>query len=208
MTEGIKLHRAASFGDDYLSEFDRVLDRYLATRPGYLLEWGTGHTTLELLPRLDRIGCRLFVTIDDSRDYVDEVFRGIEPRSWLRSVVQDRVGPKLSRADPELAYSTYPLLVGHRFDFIYIDGRRRMECALVAALLAHEETIVVIHDHARSRYQPIRALFDIVEDGKQFRVLRARAELVRLFGARAEEIIADVRRTNPLAAAASSSLEG
>jgi hypothetical protein len=38
--------------------------------------------------------------------------------------------------------------------------------------MSHHETIVALHDYRRTRYQPVTALFDIVEDGPQFRVLR------------------------------------
>lgn len=195
--DAIRLHPAASFGGDYLDEFNAVLDRYLVGMPGNVLEWGSGHTTRALVSRLERTGCRLFVTIDDNADYLREVLCDVEPRPWLRPIVEDRVGPKTGQSDPELAYATRPLLFGVKFDFIYIDGRRRMECALTAALLAHEETVVVIHDYRRGRYQPIRALFDVVEDGRQFRVLKARPELVRAFAPRVHEIIADVRGANP-----------
>lgn len=185
-----------AFGAAYLDEFTRVLDTYLTASPT-VLEWGAGHTTWELLARLDRIGCRLFVTIEDWPDYLAEILREVRPRPWFRAILEDRVGPKVDQFDPELTYSTRALQLGTRFDFIYIDGRRRMECALVAALLAHEDTIVVIHDYRRGRYQPIRALFDIVEDGPQFRVMKARPELVRLFDERRREIMTDMRAASP-----------
>jgi hypothetical protein len=187
----------AAFGSAYLDEFTRVLDTYLTASPAAVLEWGAGHTTWQLLARLDRIGCRLFVTVEDWPDYLDEILREVRPRPWFRAILEDRVGPKVDQFDPELTYSTRVLQLETRFDFIYIDGRRRMECALVAALLAHEDTIVVIHDYRRGRYQPIRALFDILEDGPQFRVMKARPELVRLFDERRREIMTDMRAASP-----------
>lgn len=197
MVDQIKLHPASSFGDDYIDHFNDVLDRYLTKTPGNILEWGSGHTTRELLERLDRIGCRLFVTIDDDPDYLREVLREVGPRPWFRAIAESRIGPKLSQSDPALAYATRPLLFDTPFDFIYIDGRRRMECALTAALVAHEETVVVLHDYRRGRYQPIRALFDILEDSPHFRVMKARPELVALIRDRPREITVDVRQANP-----------
>jgi hypothetical protein len=84
----------------------------------------------------------------------------------------DLIGPKLSDRDPELNYAMLPLGWGRKFDFIYIDGRRRMECAMVATLVSHSGTIVILHDYRRARYQSVRLLFDIIEDGPQFRVMR------------------------------------
>jgi len=170
MSSSVELYPTDSFGRDYLAEFTRVLDRFLRAAPGNILECGAGYTTLELLRRLDANGCRLFVTIDDNEEYLREVLKHYEFRPWFRPITESLIGPRMSQSDPELAYSTSPLLLGEVFDFIYIDGRRRMECALTSALLAHEETIIVLHDYRRGRYPPIRALFDIVEDGVAFRV--------------------------------------
>jgi hypothetical protein len=47
-----------------------------------------------------------------------------------------------------------------------------MECAMVATLVSHSGTIVILHDYRRARYQSVRLLFDIIEDGPQFRVMR------------------------------------
>jgi hypothetical protein len=192
MSSSVELYPTDSFGRDYLAEFNRVLDRFLRAAPGNILEWGAGYTTLELLRRLDANGCRLFVTIDDNEEYLREVLKHSEPRPWFRPITEGLIGPRKNQSDPELAYSTSPLLLGEVFDFIYIDGRRRMECALTSALLAHEETIIVLHDYRRGRYQPVRALFDIVEDGVAFRVMKPRRELLPLIRERALGIVTDV----------------
>lgn len=208
MSDHIELHTAESFGNDYLREFNRVLDRHLALRTGNVLEWGAGYTTYEILKRLDVLGCRLFVTVDENPDYLREILRRVKPRPWFRAVAQDLAGPRSSQTDPETAYSTRPLLLDCQFDFILIDGRRRMECAFVASLLAHEETVVVLHDYRRGRYQPILALFDVVEDGPQFRVMRARPGLLALVRERARAIIDDIRRQNDWQATAFFDFDG
>ena len=69
-------------------------------------------------------------------------------------------------------YATFPLSIEARFDIIFIDGRRRMECAFTAAQLCRADTIVILHDYRRGRYQGVRFLFDIIEDGTQFRVMK------------------------------------
>ena len=53
-----------------------------------------------------------------------------------------------------------------------------MECALVASLLCHEDSVVLLHDYRRARYQVARAFYDIVEDGPQFRVMRPKPALL------------------------------
>jgi hypothetical protein len=37
---------------------------------------------------------------------------------------------------------------------------------------------VALHDYRRARYQPVRALYDVIEDGTQFRVMRRRQDLL------------------------------
>jgi len=88
-----------------------------------------------------------------------------------------------------------PISFGGKFDFIFIDGRRRMECAFVAALLASEDAVIVIHDYRRNRYQTILSLFDVVEDGPQFRVLRVKSEIKNSFSKSLADVQAKVSGT-------------
>jgi hypothetical protein len=184
-----------SYGSTYLPEYRRILSQYCRPKTGYFLEWGAGHTTAVMIDHLDRIGCNKFVCIDDYRPYLEKVLESLPARPWLFSVIASREGLMRSQKDPELAYSTHPLTYGEKFDYIYIDGRRRLECAAVSALLCHSQTIIVVHDYLRARYQPMRLIFDIVEDGVQFRVMKMRPELQRLADARSAVILNELRGT-------------
>src|SRR5690606_14699995 len=84
----------------------------------------------------------------------------------------DLQGPSWNQADQYPSYSSYPFYLKTRFDVAYIDGRRRSECALVASQILREGGIVILHDWRRSRYEPLRALYDTIEEGAQFLVLR------------------------------------
>jgi hypothetical protein len=60
-----------------------------------------------------------------------------------------------------------------QFDFILIDGRRPLECAFVASPPCHR----IPWSPARSppqANQPVRALFEILEEDSQFRIMRPR----------------------------------
>lgn len=165
---------AGKYGQRYLAEYRRVLETYAGDAKA-ILEWGSGLTSqIAAMHAATLPGFELFLTIDNKPEYQKAIFAERERPAFLQTVVLDLTGPCQSRADPELAYSTYPLGLGRKFDFIFIDGRRRMECAFIASLLCHETTVVAIHDYKRARYQPALALFDIVEDGVEFRVMRAR----------------------------------
>lgn len=159
------------YGPDYADEFRRVLLTY-APNARQFLEWGAGYTTRLIAEHCARNKGEYFLTVDDNRDYLRDVITPLLGHRFVNACAIDLVGPCVNDRDEGPNYSTYPLTLGRRFDFIFIDGRRRMECALMARLMCHRETVVVLHDYRRTRYQPVRALFSIVEDGSQFRVMQ------------------------------------
>lgn len=167
---------ARKFKPVYIAEFHRVLETYAAGVRS-ILEWGSGLTTQMLAEYASHLpDFELLLTIDSNAPYQEAIFAARERPAFLKEVALDLVGPQ--SLAPELPYSTYPLGLGRKFDLIFIDGRRRMECAFIAALLCHDKTVIVVHDYRRARYQPILALFDLVEDGKEFRVLRPRPSIL------------------------------
>jgi LPS sulfotransferase NodH len=168
--------KPAAYGRDYVSELCRILDTYVGGKAQSVLEWGTGLTTQILAEYGQRVwNTELLLTIDHSQTYQNAVFANRSKPSFVMLKCLDRVGPTRSNSDQELNYSTFPLSLKKTFDIILIDGRRRMECAFIAATLCHEKTLVILHDYRRARYQPVLALFDVVEDGAQFRVLRIKS---------------------------------
>jgi hypothetical protein len=179
----------STYGPDYISELCRVLDAYHPNEVRSILEWGSGLTTQVFADYGSRNwGTDLFVTIDENAAYQSCIFAGRTRPKFLLEKVLPQVGPGLNQQDPQLSYSTFPLILGTRFDVIFIDGRRRMECAFVAAIMCRPETIIILHDYRRSRYQPVLALFDLIEDGSQFRVMRLRPNVVAALAPGAEYV--------------------
>lgn len=111
------------------------------------------------------------LSIDDNEAYSNAVRTHVSSPDFELLCV-DLVGPKRNQSAPEPNYSTCPLSTGRSYDLIYIDGRRRMECAMMALLLGDGSQVVILHDYRRGRYQPVRHFYDIIEDGDQFRVMR------------------------------------
>jgi hypothetical protein len=178
---------AAKFKPRYASEFRRVLDTWAGEGVASILEWGSGLTTQMLAAHAARLpGFELLLTIDSNASYQEAIFADRERPAFLKEVALDLTGPQ--SLAPELVYSTWPLGLERSFDLIFIDGRRRMECALTAALVSHPKTTILIHDYRRRRYQPILALFDRIEDGPEFRVMRPRAALLAAFEERQEAV--------------------
>jgi hypothetical protein len=174
--EGQVSDAATLFGADYIPELRRIVDTH-APAAATFLEWGTGVSTL-LFAEIAGERSGAFVSIDHHAEYARSAVAGIRPPAIVRSLVADLEGPMLGQDDPGCNYSSLPLSLGMDFDFIYIDGRRRIECAHTAFLLSSPSTIVVLHDYRRERYQAVKVLFDVLEDGSQFRVLKAKPSLL------------------------------
>jgi hypothetical protein len=186
---GGKTVTAGSYGSNYIPEFCRVINAYNKVNPGYILEWGSGLTTQILAGYAEIWASKFMLSMDENGVYQKAIFANRPLPRLLTLKTIDRVGPCRSQADPELNYSTFPLSFGHKFDLIFIDGRRRMECAFVAALICNVDATIIIHDYRRTRYQPIIALFDVLEDGSQFRVLRPRRDVHAAFSITSAKLI-------------------
>jgi hypothetical protein len=172
LTFGSSVRGSEVYGADYLSELDRLIRLFVPREHGAVLEWGIGNSTLFLLDNHARYGVRRLVSIDHDRAYFDAVLAQLPHWPGFHPLCCDLMGPKLSDRDPEPNYATVPLTLGHRFDLIYIDGRRRLECALVAVQLCNPAGVVLMHDYRRRRYDSVRVLYDVLEEGSQFRVMR------------------------------------
>lgn len=160
-----------TYGDEYTAEYRRLLRAHV-TQPGArLLEWGSGLTTQMAAEHAEAAGAALLVSVDHTRDYVRALARRLPRRDFLHLWWADLNGAAGLHGP---AYSTLPLRYGPPFDFILVDGRRRLECALVAARLVAPGGVVVLHDHYRERYRLFDSLFEPVEVKRQFKVMRVR----------------------------------
>jgi len=186
--KGRTVHES-QYGSDYISSLKQILGNHLKRGARSILEWGSGLTTLVFSELGASWGTELLLTIDNYQAYQESIFLARERPSFVRMAALDIDGPSKSQRDPELNYSSFPLSLGRKFDLIFIDGRRRVECAFIAALVSHPDTIVIVHDYRRGRYQSMRALFDILEDGSQFRVMRLRPGVVESLADGYERVI-------------------
>ncbi|WP_156181116.1 hypothetical protein [Desulfovibrio sp. TomC] len=183
-----KYYSENTYGEDYVPEFCRVIENASVHGSNNVLEYGSGITSLVLLDYCSKWNSQLFVTIDDNKEYQDAIFENRNKPSFFKPITQSINGECKNDRDLSLNYSTYPLSLGIKFDIIFIDGRRRVECAFISALLSNQCTTIIMHDYRRLRYQPILSIFDIVEDGPQFRLLRLKQELNYLFNKKFEII--------------------
>lgn len=174
-TEEVKpmLQNPEQYGQAYDTEFRRVLRQYAGEATTFL-EWGAGYTTRMTIEHIGDRPVDLFLTIDHNKSYLDKVVEEYTDCAYLQSKAMSLEGPCVDDRDTGLNYATFPFTAGRTFDFIFIDGRRRMECAMMALALSNPDSIIVIHDYRRTRYQPLLAFYRIIEDGPQFRVVAPR----------------------------------
>lgn len=162
---------AEAYGDAYQSEFRTLLEG-LHPSASRFLEWGSGVTT-GIMCEIAKTRSNPFVlSIDHNQAYQKQVAAELPKYPFLHLRTQDLQGRSYSQADMGPSYSTYPLYLGASFDVIFIDGRRRMECALAATQCLNEGGFVILHDWRRDRYQVVRTLFDVVSEEGEFLVLR------------------------------------
>jgi predicted O-methyltransferase YrrM len=166
------------FGSDFLPELARIVDSHAGSASAFL-EWGAGLSTL-LLAEIAGSRGNTYISIDHNEAYARSVASRIHPPAAVRLLACDLTGPKLGQTDQGLNYTNAPAALDLDFGFILIDGRRRLECLFMAFILSGPETVVVLHDYRRARYQAALVLFDVIEDGPQFRVLRAKPGLLVL----------------------------
>lgn len=139
-----------------------------------------GNSTQFLIEQREPLRLSALFSLDCAPDYFVALRQTLPNWDAFHPFCIDLMGPKASDRDPELNFATFPLSLDAQFDMIFIDGRRRMECALTAAQLCRPDTVVALHDYRRARYQGVRLLFDIVEDGTQFRVMKLKPRLTAL----------------------------
>jgi len=177
------------YGNDYLEEFHRLIANYSTQHVRAVLEWGSGSTTKVLYQFCKERNAEVLLTIDDNQAYLQAFVEVLPKDPIIMAKSLGLTGPCASQSDAGFNYSCFPLSLRRKFDVIFVDGRRRMECMLVAAVLSHEETIVLLHDYRRQRYQYISFLFDIIHEGEQFRLFKLKKSVLEATTADREKVL-------------------
>jgi hypothetical protein len=171
------------FGADFLPELERVIDAYAPPGALQCLEWGSGLSTQLLNDLVARRG-GFVVTVENNPEYLASVASALSQPELVEAVAADLTGSRRGQQeqDLQLAYSTAPLARGTDFDLVLIDGRRRLECSFCSLLMTHANSLVILHDYRRARYQAVGAFYDTVELGNQFRVMRPKPGILAALG--------------------------
>ncbi|WP_431201381.1 hypothetical protein ACQ86E_19640 [Bradyrhizobium betae] len=163
----------------YMSEFIFLIDKYSSEKTRNMLEWGAGFTTRWLCALAEKRKAELFVTVDTNAEYLSQViaFMPPSPYRFEAHAVQEIGETDDHSRSPAFHYATFPLHFEKHFDLIFVDGRRRNECLMMASILQSDHGHVIVHDYRRKRYEAGMSYFDVVEDFFGFRVLRRRRDL-------------------------------
>jgi len=141
----IKLERAPLMDPGEIVVLRDLLVKY---HPQRVLEWGSGGSTLTwpvMFPEME------WWTVEHNPAYYEA----------LRSQVGSNV--HLVHLPFPDYYNLRPASVG-QFDFIIVDGRKRVECLSAARALLRPGAVAVLHDSSRERYRPAWAYYHEVQE--------------------------------------------
>lgn len=117
------------------------------TQATLMLEWGPGLSTDIMLAA---VTTRRVISIEHDPRYVADIEARLRGASgW--SLVQ------MPCTNRDSSYATCALDIardqGALFDLIFIDGRRRIECLLVALQIIRPGGLILLHDWCRTNYR-------------------------------------------------------
>jgi predicted O-methyltransferase YrrM len=124
--------------------FGRRVSRYLEC-----LEWGAGASTVffPMLLEDNNIPYR-WTSIEHNPDWQRAVFA---ERGKLNIDVICIPASEPAR-EPMDSYVDFPLHMGRKFDFIFVDGRKRRRCLVSALQVLAPNGVVILHDAHREYY--------------------------------------------------------
>ena len=138
-----------------IHSFEKYLRKWLLDiKPGRILEWGPGKSTeimLECAPDAK------IISFEHDKSWYKRALKKFGDK------VELRLRPALSNGRMS-AYAVEAYLSKEaKFDLIFVDGRRRVECLLTATRLVSEDGVVILHDADRKDYVLGIELYDIIE---------------------------------------------
>lgn len=136
-----------------------------ARNPKNILEWGPGKSTRMMVEECP--GAKI-LSIEHELKYINRFMaEGCPENVTLIHKTLDMKG------GTSQGYITWPLYLKEKYDLIFIDGRFRFDCIMIASLLLNEKGVVIVHDTHRKIYHPAFNLFSYneVDEEKRTTVL-------------------------------------
>ena len=123
-------------------------------KPKRILEWGPGLSTQVMRERCPKAN---IISIEHQKKYYDiamDQLRGLNIQLFLIEENENSSMPNY----------TNPPVFGF-FDFIFVDGRHRVDCLKTSMKLIKKNGIIMLHDAERLEYQRGINLFKKVDEG-------------------------------------------
>ena len=148
--------------------FLKVLEDVAAIiQPECVLEWGPGRSTAAIIS-----------------GWPDVQITSIEHQERFYEREKKRVGDNVNLVLAPLIeagpsnYESWPLqhMAETKFDMIFVDGRRRIGCLLVAREVVSADGFVLLHNARRKQYRAGIALFEVVSRIGQTYIMRRKLE--------------------------------
>ena len=116
-------------------------------RPVRILEWGPGRSTEEMLRLCPNAH---ILSIEHDKRWYERWRLALDVNGRLELTLLNHT---LSPAR-DTGYATYPLRHSKGgFDLVFVDGRSRCDCLVVARLALRPKGIVILHDSERKAYR-------------------------------------------------------
>lgn len=125
-----------------------------------VLEYGSGQSTIEIAEK-----CNSVVSIEHQEDWYNKNIGSIPTNCELilkKPTLPYIEGGHCGTYEEFKDYIEAPIDKGP-FDIIFIDGRARVSCGSVCHKMAHENTIIFIHDFHRPEYNEVLNYLDLID---------------------------------------------
>jgi len=130
-----------------------------------ILEWGSGGSTVYFPVFLNDKGISCtWTSVEHSHEWFDRVVKELDGNANITVNLVEYSGDNVSLQKIDMnRYIKFPASLGHKYDFILVDGRKRYKCLLEASRLLKPDGVVILHDAHR---HPYYAGFEPYNDGR------------------------------------------
>lgn len=137
-----------------MHDFENILRKWLTTlKPKSILEYGPGLSTEIMLALCPEV-------------HITSIEHDHHWYAKAKAKYKDRVNLVFRESFTfKSQYACWPLLQDDipQYDFIFVDGRRRVECLLVGLNVLKPNGILLLHDAERKEYQHGIDLYETIE---------------------------------------------
>jgi hypothetical protein len=119
------------------------------------LEWGSGGSTIHFTDFLEKEGIPYsWTSIEYNKVWYEKVQEVVKSKPDVSLVLFDVGNTVLKQRYVNMDdYVNYPNTLNKKFDVVFVDGRKRRRCVLLAKNFLKNDGVVFLHDAQRTYYQ-------------------------------------------------------